>query len=565
MEPPATAAPAKVRFDTHPDRYRHWKLDLGDASKGVARMILDVKEDLGLVPGYVLKLNSYDLGVDIELADAVQRLRFEHPEVRAIVFTSGRDKIFSSGANIYMLGSSSHAFKVNFCKFTNETRLYLEDASQESGIKSIAALNGIASGGGYELALACDEIHLQEDGSSAVSLPECPLLAVLPGTGGLTRLVDKRKVRRDHADVFSTLAEGLRGNRAKEWRLVDSVIARSKFKDAIDARAKALASESKRSGASGAGIALPAVECKRVVEGKKTTNSYKYVTIVIDEARRVADLTVRGPDHDAPANGDALRKVGADAWWLRAFRELDDAILDLRFNHLSVGTVVVRTQGDLEAVRAHDRALSQLVASGDWLAREVLLHQKRVLKRVDLTSRSFFALIEEGSCFAGSLLELALAADRIYMKDDEDKQDEIRVALSSANFGPLPMSNGLTRLQTRFLADPKWVEALIGRQEPMGTQEASKAGLVTVTPDAIDWDDEVRVAIEERASLSPDAMTGMEASLRFAGPETLETKIFGRLSAWQNWIFTRANATGEKGALTMYGKPERPEFDWRRA
>ncbi len=554
-----------IRFETHPSRYRHWRLDLGDAaSTGVAKLVMDIQEDQGLRPDYVLKQNSYDLGVDIELADAVQRIRFEHPEVRAIVFSSAKDRIFCSGANIYMLGSSSHAFKVNFCKFTNETRLYLEEASEGSGISSIAALNGVAAGGGYELALACDEIYLQEDGNSAVSLPECPLLGVLPGTGGLTRLVDKRKVRRDHADVFSTVAEGVRGKRAKDWRLVDGVVPRSKFDEVTLGRAKELAQKSHRANAKGPGLELPALEVERTSEGK-IVSKYRYVTLSIDPKKRVAELEVRGPDHDAPKSVDDMRKLGASWWALRAFRELDDAILDLRFNWLEVGTVVLRTQGDLEKVVEHDKALAALVASGDWLAKEIALLQKRVLKRVDVTSRSIFALVDEGSCFAGSILELALAADRVYMKDDEDNEDAIRVALSPASFGPLPMGNGLTRLQSRFLADPAQAEALKGREGPMTTQDALKAGLVTIAPDAIDWDDEIRVAIEERVAMSPDAMTGMEASLRYGGPETLETKIFGRLSAWQNWIFTRPNATGQKGALTLYGAPERPEFDWRRA
>jgi benzoyl-CoA-dihydrodiol lyase len=528
-------------------------------------MVLDIQENGGLRPGYVLKLNSYDLGVDIELADALMRLRFSHPEVRTLVFSSGKDRIFSSGANIYMLGSSTHAFKVNFCKYTNETRLYLEEMSAESGIKSIAALNGIASGGGYELALACDEIHLQEDGNSAVSLPECPLLGVLPGTGGLTRLVDKRKIRRDHADVFSTLAEGIRGKRAVEWRLVDSIVARSKFDATMKARAEALAEASPRKSAKGPGIELPAIEPTRKDDGKLAVSTYAYVTLSIDRGRRVAELEVRGPSDAPAASPEALHRSGADAWAFRAFRELDDALLDLRFNHLEIGTLVVKTRGDLEAVRAHDAALAKCVAAGDWLAHEIQLHQRRVLKRFDVTSRSIFALVDEGSAFAGSLLELALAADRIYMKDDEDHESAIAIALDAANFGPLPMGNGLTRLASRFLYDPSKVDALRGKEAPLTTQEALAAGIATITPDAIDWDDEVRVAIEERASLSPDAMTGMEASLRFGGPETLETKIFGRLSAWQNWIFTRANATGEKGALTMYGKPERAEFDWRRA
>ncbi len=429
MEAPTTPSP--IRFDTHPDRYKHWKLDLAQKDQGVARLVLDIPEDGGLRPGYVLKLNSYDLGVDIELADAIQRVRFEHPEVRTIVFESGKDRIFSSGANIYMLGASTHAFKVNFCKFTNETRLYLEDASKESGISSIAALNGIASGGGYELALACDEIHLQEDGASAVSLPECPLLAVLPGTGGLTRLVDKRKIRRDLADVFSTLAEGVRGKRAKDWGLVDSVIPRSKFKEAILARATALAGSSKRKDAKGAGLPLVPVSPERREDGKKHVSEYRHVTMVIDEAKRVAEVTVRGPEGAPVKTGEELRKQGNDAWVLRAFRELDDALLDLRFNFLEVGLLVIKTRGDLEAVRAHDEALLAL-AEQDWLAREVLLLQRRVIKRLDTSSRSIFALVDEGSCFSGSLLELALAADRVYMKDDEDHEEAIRVALSPA-------------------------------------------------------------------------------------------------------------------------------------
>jgi benzoyl-CoA-dihydrodiol lyase len=387
---------------------------------------------------------------------------------------------------------------------------------------------------------------------------------VLPGTGGLTRLVDKRKVRRDHADVFSTVAEGIKGKRAQEWRLVDGVHARSKFNETVAKRAQDLGNASTRAKASGEGMKLPELTVGRTHEGAVYTATYKYVTMKLDEKKRVAELEVRGPDHDAPKTAEEMRKLGASWWAVQAFRELDDAILDLRFNFLDVGLVIIRTKGDLDKVVAHDKALVSLAAS-DWLGKEIALLQKRVLKRVDVTSRSLFTLIEEGSCFAGSLLELALASDRVYMKDDEDNEDGIQVALSPANFGPLPMGNGLTRFQSRFLYDPKKAEELKGREGRMNTQDALKAGIVTIAPDAIDWDDEVRVAIEERAAMSPDAMTGMEASLRYGGPETLETKIFGRLSAWQNWIFTRPNATGQKGALTMYGKPERPEFDWRRA
>ncbi len=558
------AAQEPVRFDTHPDRYKHWRLELpasteggGKGGEGVARLVMDIKEDHGLRPtnspnGYPLKLNSYDLGVDVELADAIQRLRFEHPEVRALVVTSGKDRIFCSGANIYMLGSSTHGFKVNFCKFTNETRLYLEEMAAESQVLTLAALNGTASGGGYELAIACDEIVLAEDGSSAVSLPEAPLLAVLPGTGGLTRLVDKRKVRRDLADVFSTVAEGVRGKRAVEWGLIDEAPAKAKFEETVNRRAAAMALRSKRKAFKP--ITLAPIEAKRSDKGVE----YKYVSLTLDTPLRTATLTVRAPEGKQPETVDELAAAGSSAWVLRAWRELDDALLELRFNQPTIAVVAVKTAGDHAAVLAADAFLAK--HKDDGLVREVTLHMKRVLKRMDITSKSFFSLVEPGSCAVGSLLELALASDRVYMKDE----DGVSVAVSAMNAGPLPMPNGLTRLQSRFLREPERVLRVLETAGEIGTQAAVKAGLVTFAPDDIDWDDEVRIAFEERASMSPDAMTGMEASLRFGGPETMETKIFGRLSAWQNWIFQRPNAVGEHGALTLYGRPERPEFDWRR-
>ncbi len=547
------AAHEPIRFETHPDRYVHWRLDFPARHGGkVAQLTMDVKEERGLRPGYPLKLNSYDLGVDLELADALQRVRFEHPEVRALVFTSGKDRIFCSGANIYMLGSSSHGFKVNFCKFTNETRLYLEEMSSESGIPSLAALNGTASGGGYELAIACDDIVLADDGSSAVSFPEAPLLAVLPGTGGLTRLVDKRKIRRDLADAFSTVAEGVRGKRAVAWGLVDEAPPRAKFEEVVGRRSEALVARARRRTA--AAITLSPLEAKRTDKGV----SYKYVTLDVDASSRTASLTVRAPDGAEPTTPEELARVGSNAWALRAFRELDDALLELRFNQPSIGVVAVKTTGDRQRVLAVDAMLAQ--NQDDGLVREIVLHMRRVLKRMDLTAKSFFALVEPGSCFAGSLLELALASDRIYMKEGAD---DVSMATSGMNAGPLLMGNGLSRLQTRFLADPSRVARVL-EHGPMTTSEADQAGLVTFAPDDIDWDDEIRIAFEERAAMSPDAMTGMEASLRFAGPETMETKIFGRLSAWQNWIFQRPNAVGERGALTLYGKPERPEFNWQR-
>jgi len=539
-------------FQTSPDRYRHWKLQLEGE---VARLSMDVQEE-GLRHGYALKLNSYDLGVDIELADALLRLRFEHPEVRAVVITSLKDRVFCAGANIFMLGTSSHPFKVNFCKFTNETRLSIEDASQHSGLKFIAALNGTASGGGYELALACDEILLIDDGSSAVSLPEVPLLGVLPGTGGLTRVVDKRKVRRDLADFFSTLAEGVKGPRAMEWRLVDLAVPKSKFQQVVAERARALAEKSDRPKGE-RGMPLSPVEPK--VDGGAF--EYRFLRVKLSPALRAAELWLRAPDGPAPSSPANLLDQGSDAWVVRAFRELDDALLRLRMNHLEVGTVVLRTEGDPARVLEHDRFVAAF--REHWLVREVLALQKRVLKRLDLTSKTLFAFVEPGSCFAGSLLELALAADRSYMLDDPKRPTSLQ--LGPLNDGLLPMSSGLSRLQTRMLAEPQRVKEIVSRQGPFGPEEALEAGLCTFTPDDLDWDDELRIALEERASLSPDALTGMENNLRFAGPETLETKIFGRLSAWQNWIFQRPNAVGERGALTLYGQAgQRPHFDPRR-
>ncbi len=542
-----------VRFETHPDRYRHWRVEYpAEFAGAVARIVMDVKEDGGLRPGYPLKLNSYDLGVDVELADALARIRFERPEVKAIVFSSAKDKIFCSGANIYMLGSSSHAFKVNFCKYTNETRLGLEEMSVEGGVGALAALNGTASGGGYELAIACDEIVLVDDGSSAVSLPEAPLLGVLPGTGGLTRLVDKRKIRRDLADAFSTVAEGLRGKRAAEWNIVDEAPAKAKFEEAVKRRLTAMVARSKRRAFKP--VALTPLETKR----SAGRIEYKYVTVELEPAARKGTLTVRAPAGAEPQTPEALADAGASAWTIRAFRELDDALLDLRFNQSGIGVLALKTAGDPAAVLAVDAMLAK--HRDDGLVREVMLLMRRVLKRLDVTSKSLFAVVEPGSCFVGSLLELALAADRVFMLDAEG----VSMQVSAMNAGSLPMGNGLTRLQSRFLREPERVSRVLETSGPIATADAVKAGLVTMAPDDIDWDDEIRIAFEERASMSPDAMTGMEASLRFAGPETMETKIFGRLSAWQNWIFQRPNAVGDRGALTLYGKPERPEFDWRR-
>ncbi len=542
-----------ITVETSPDKYRHWKLSFEGP---VATLAMDVDEDAGLRPNdYKLKLNSYDLGVDIELADALQRLRFEHPEVHTVLLTSLKPRIFCAGANIFMLGTSGHGFKVNFCKFTNETRLGMEDMSAHSGIKFLAAINGICAGGGYELALACDEIYLVDDGAAAVSLPETPLLGVLPGTGGLTRVVDKRKVRRDLADHFSTLTEGLRGKRAVDGRFVDAVFPTSQFKEAVETRVQELAAQSDRP-AGGPGVALgplaPAIDADTI--------RYKYVTGEIDRARRLCSLTISAPDGPQPATPDAFVEAGDQAWAIRAFRELDDAILRLRLNEPEVGTVILRATGDPEAVLAVDATL--VAHQGHWLVREIVGLIRRTLKRVDLTAKSFFALIEPGNAFAGTLFELALAADRVYMLDDPDQPNAVQ--LSPANGGLYPMSNGLTRLETRFLGEPASVASALGHDGPFDPQAALEAGLVFSAPDDMDWDDEVRMALEERASFSPDALTGLEANLRFAGPETMETKIFGRLTAWQNWIFQRPNAVGERGALMVYGREGRPQFDWKR-
>jgi benzoyl-CoA-dihydrodiol lyase len=546
-----TRPAAPVSFDTDPSRYKHWKL----VTEGpIARLTMAVQERQPLRPGYELKLNSYDLGVDIELADAVQRLRFEHPEVRCVVITGGFDRVFCAGANIHMLASSTHAFKVNFCKFTNETRLSLEDASRHSGIRWLAALNGTCAGGGYELALACDEIFLIDDGNSAVSLPETPLLGVLPGTGGLTRLVDKRKVRRDLADVFCTVAEGIKGKRAKEWRLVDEVVPRSAFEERVTKRAKEIAGAPQ---ATAKGVRLEPLT-KRVEDD---VVEYAHVKLEIDRSARTATLTVRGPKDAGPTTADKIREIGS-AWWpLAAFRELDDALCHLRVNEDQIGLILIKTAGDPQHVVAHDRELEKLAAS-DPFVREVRLLIARTLRRLDLTARSLFALIEPGSCFAGTLFELALAADRSYILDDP--KQPVAIELTALNGGAYPMTHGPSRLATRFFGEPKKAEELLADLKAYDPQEAAEVGLVTVVADDIDYEDEVRVAVEERSSLSPDALTGMEASLRFPGAENGDSKIFGRLTAWQNWIFQRPNAVGEKGALTLYGKPERPSFDPRR-
>ena len=542
-----------LSFETHPSQYRHWKLAFDG---NVATLGMDVDQDAGLAPDYKLKLNSYDLGVDIELADAIQRLRFEHPETHTVVITSLKERIFCAGANIFMLRGSTHSWKVNFCKFTNETRLGIEDASAHSGIKFLAALNGICAGGGYELALACDEIVLVDDSNSAVSLPETALLAVLPGTGGLTRVVDKRKVRRDLADIFGTLAEGVKGKRAVDWRLVDAVYPLSKFKDAVRRRALELAATSDRP-ASGPGVALNPLNSKVSVDGSV---EYSSVSYQVDRAKRVATIIVRAPTERVEQDIDAILKAGDQFWPLRVFRELDDAILRLRVNEPEVGTVVLKAEGDPSLVMDADAVL--LKHESHWFVRETIHFIKRALKRVDLSARSFFAIIEPGNAFAGTFFELALAADRSYMLADDDLTN--RIQLSPMNAGTYPMSNGISRLEARFYGEPEKVAEALAHDGAFDAAEANDAALVTSAPDSIDWDDEVRMAVETRTTLSPDALTGMEANLRFVGPETMETKIFGRLTAWQNWIFQRPNAVGPKGALTSYGTSDRAEFDFGR-
>jgi benzoyl-CoA-dihydrodiol lyase len=556
----------QVSFDANPATYRHWKLDVDGE---IAYLRLDIAEDGGIVPGYELKMNSYDLGVDIELYDATQRLRFEHPGVRAVVLTSAKDRNFCAGANIRMLAQSSHPWKVNFCKFTNETRNGIEDATAHSGQTWIAAVNGTAAGGGYELALACEEILLVDDNSSAVSLPEVPLLGVLPGTGGLTRVIDKRRVRKDRADVFATKAEGIRGRQAVEWRLVDEVIPKRQWDEKVRERATAAAAKSTRP-TDAAGIALPPLEREETDDGIR----YRHVEATFDREAGLVNLTVFGPEGDVPDTVERVHELGADFWPLAMTRELDDLILRLRANELELGTWVVRTKGAVEDALAFERVIAEYSGS-DWLVNEIRHYFKRVLKRLDVTSRSLVALIEPGSCFAGALLELALACDRQYMLDGfmEDagntnggeEGEPAQLVLSASNFGTFPMGNGLSRLGSRFWGDDETVAKL--RQETdrrIDAAEAMTLGLVTDAPDDIDWEDEVRIMLEERASLSPDALTGMEANHRFVGPETMETRIFGRLTAWQNWIFVRPNASGEDGALRRYGTGRKAEFDRKR-
>ncbi|WP_152682664.1 2,3-epoxybenzoyl-CoA dihydrolase [Caenimonas sp. SL110] len=544
-----------VSFATHPSRYQHWTLTVdGD----VARLKLDINEDGGIKPGYKLKLNSYDLGVDIELHDAINRVRFEHPQVKVVVFESGKEKIWCSGANIYMLGLSTHAWKVNFCKFTNETRNGLEDSSRNDGLKSLAAVTGACAGGGYELALACDRIVMIDDRASTVSLPEVPLLGVLPGTGGLTRVTDKRKVRRDLADIFCTTSEGVRADRARDWKLIDGHAKPQQFAQLVAAEVEALRKQSNRSGTQGIELTPLA---PRIEDG-----GYYYATVSaeIDRATRIATITVSAPRAAIESKPEAIEAAGANWWPLQLARELDDLILNLRTNELEIGTWVIKTRGDAHHVMQADAVLEQ--HKDHWLVRETTGALRRTLARLDVTSRSLIALVDAGSCFAGTFFELALACDRIYMLDLPDSPDAApSLQLNAANFGRYPEVNALTRLQTRFCEDEQTIAQLQALQDsPLRADQALALGLVTLTPDDIDWDDEIRIMLEERASLSPDALTGMEASLRFPGKETMETRVFGRLSAWQNWIFIRPNAVGEEGALKLFGTGKKAKFDWKR-
>ena len=559
VERPLANGQTRIDFQTDPSRYRHWKLRTdGD----VATLLMDVDEKGSLFEGYDLKLNSYDLGVDIELADALDRLRFEHPQVRVVVLRSGKPRVFCAGANIRMLAGASHAHKVNFCKFTNETRNGIEDMSENSSLATICAISGTAAGGGYELALAADHIMLIDDGSSSVALPELPLLAVLPGTGGLTRVADKRKVRRDHADFFCTTEEGVKGRRALEWRLVDEVVPGSKFDEAVAARAGVFAGKSRRSAAAGEGIRLGPLTRTFTETGVE----YGSLSVEFDRGARIATIVLRGPTAPPPASVEAMVMQGCEFWPLKLARELDDAILHIRNNEFEIAAIVFKSSGDPAAVVAYETFLD--AGREHWLAHEIRHLWKRVLKRVDLTSRSLVTLIEPGSCFAGTLAELPFASDRSYMLigvREGDNRPPAAIVMTDANFGAYPMSNGLTRLASRFLADPADLEAAkAGRNNRLDAEAAERLGLVTFALDDIDWDDEVRVFLEERASFSPDSLTGLEANLRFAGPETMESKIFARLTAWQNWIFQRPNAVGEEGALKRYGTGQQPVFDMRR-
>ena len=549
------AVSPRVDYQVDPGQYRHWKVSYDGP---VATLTLDIDEDGGIRPGYKLKLNSYDLGVDIELHDALQRIRFEHPEVRTVVFTSGKQKIFCSGANIYMLGVSSHAWKVNFCKFTNETRNGLEDSSQHSGLKFLAACNGTTAGGGYELALACDEILLIDDRNSAASLPEVPLLGALPGTGGLTRVTDKRRVRRDLADIFCTIQEGVRGQRAVEWRLVDEVVKAQQFSTRVAERARELAAGSDRPAAA-SGVALTPLQREIDDAGYH----YRYVDAQVDRKSRVATLTVRAPAAITARSEAEILAEGANWWPLQMTRELDDAILNLRTNEQEVGLWLLKTEGDAQVVLESDAILA--AHGGNWFVREVVGFMRRTFSRIDVSSRSLYALIEPGSCFAGSLLEIALAADRAYMLDTTDGSGVNTIALSPFNFGPLPMANGLSRLAARFYQETAplaAVQATLGRT--LVPSEAAALGLITAAPDELDWAEEIRIAVEERAALSPDALTGLEANLRFGPVESMNSRVFGRLSAWQNWIFIRPNAVGTHGALKLFGSGKKPQFDWQR-